>query len=129
MARLARCHVLVHPSLHDSGGWVCLEAMASARPVICLDLGGPATQVTDDTGFRVHAGTPEQAIADMAAAMRKLHDDPELRRRMASAGPKRVIEAFCWDEKVRRMNQIYAELMAGERATRDSQTPVATSIL
>ena len=129
MARLAKCHVLVHPSLHDSGGWVCLEAMASGRPVICLDLGGPATQVTDETGFRIHAGTPDQAIADMAAAMRRLHDDPALRRSMAAAGPKRVVEAFCWDEKVRRMNQIYAELMAGARATSTARTPVATPIL
>jgi glycosyltransferase involved in cell wall biosynthesis len=130
MARLAKCHVLVHPSLHDSGGWVCLEAMASGRPVICLDLGGPATQVTDETGFRIHAGTPDQAIADMAAAMRKLHDDPALRRRLAGAGPKRVMEAFCWDEKVRRMNTIYAELMAGSaRTTGNSRTPVTTPIL
>ena len=44
---LAACDVLVHPSLHDSGGWVCLEAMAAGKPVICLDLGGPAEQVTD----------------------------------------------------------------------------------
>jgi glycosyltransferase involved in cell wall biosynthesis len=129
MARLARCHVLVHPSLHDSGGWVCLEAMASGRAVICLDLGGPATQVTDETGFRIHAGTPEQAITDMATAMRKLHDDPELRRRMSGAGPSRVIEAFCWDGKVRRMNAIYAELMTGARATTNARTPVATPIL
>src|SRR5207302_4690506 len=28
LARLAACNALVHPSLHDSGGWVCLEAMA-----------------------------------------------------------------------------------------------------
>jgi glycosyltransferase involved in cell wall biosynthesis len=130
MARLAKCHVLVHPSLHDSGGWVCLEAMASARPVICLDLGGPATQVTDETGFRIHAGTPEQAIADMALAMRKLHDDPNLRRRMSAAGPKRVMDAFCWDEKVRRMNAIYAELMAATTtAPKGGRSPLATPVL
>ena len=42
LRQLAECDVLVHPSLHDSGGGVCLEAMAAGRPVICLDLGGPA---------------------------------------------------------------------------------------
>jgi glycosyltransferase involved in cell wall biosynthesis len=129
LAKLAKCHVLVHPSLHDSGGWVCLEAMASGRPVICLDLGGPATQVTDETGFRIRAGTPDQAIADMAAAMRRLHDDAGLRRRMAAAGPRRVMEGFCWDEKVRRMNGIYAELMAGARPASASPTSIATPIL
>jgi glycosyltransferase involved in cell wall biosynthesis len=43
LLKLGECHVLVHPSLHDSGGWVCLEAMAAGRPLLCLDLGGPAT--------------------------------------------------------------------------------------
>ena len=41
LEKLAECDVLIHPSLHESGGWVCLEAMAAGRPVVCLDLGGP----------------------------------------------------------------------------------------
>ena len=55
-------HVLVHPSLHDSGGWVCLEAMAAGKPVICLDLGGPAEQVTERTGVKVSRHNPQQAV-------------------------------------------------------------------
>jgi glycosyltransferase involved in cell wall biosynthesis len=61
-ARLGESTALVHPSLHDSGGMVCLEAMACARPVICLDLGGPATQVTDDAGLRIPAVDPERTV-------------------------------------------------------------------
>ncbi len=40
VSKLGECDVLGASSLHDSGGWVCLEAMAAGRPVICLDLGG-----------------------------------------------------------------------------------------
>jgi glycosyltransferase involved in cell wall biosynthesis len=61
MTKLVECQVLVHPSLHDSGGWVCLEAMAAGKPVICLDLGGPATQVTDKTGYKVFPGNPARS--------------------------------------------------------------------
>ena len=50
LRKLAECDVLLHPSLHDSGGFVSVEAMAAGRPVICLDLGGLALQVTDETG-------------------------------------------------------------------------------
>lgn len=39
-------HVFVFPSLHDSGGTVVLEAQAYGLPVICLDIGGPATLVS-----------------------------------------------------------------------------------
>jgi glycosyltransferase involved in cell wall biosynthesis len=31
LSRLAQCDVLIHPSSHDSGFWVSLEAMAAAR--------------------------------------------------------------------------------------------------
>ncbi|MCU0527265.1 MAG: glycosyltransferase [Elainella sp. Prado103] len=69
LERLGECHVLVHPSLHDSGGWVCLEGMAAGRPILCLDLGGPGVQVTGETGIKVPAHTPEQAVKDLATAM------------------------------------------------------------
>jgi len=96
LERLAESHVLVHPSLHDSGGWVCIEAMASGRPVICLNLGGPAIQVTEKTGFKVDATNPEQAIQDMAAAMQKLAQNPDLRVQMGQAGRQLVHKEFSW---------------------------------
>src|SRR5208337_4499961 len=76
LEKLGKCDVLVHPSLHDSGGWVCLEAMAAGRPVVCLDLGGPALQVTEDTGIKVPATSPEQVVSDLATAFYKLASDP-----------------------------------------------------
>ena len=104
---------LVHPSLHDSGGWVCLEAMAAGKPVICLDLGGPAVQVTPETGFKIAAGTPEQAVRDMAAAMRRLAQDEGLRRRMGEAGRRRVCEAFSWERKGEVLSAYYREAWEG----------------
>ena len=46
--KLAECDVLVHPALHEAFGNVCLEALASGRSVICLDLGGPGLQVKEE---------------------------------------------------------------------------------
>ncbi|ROR35148.1 glycosyltransferase family 4 protein [Inmirania thermothiophila] len=107
LQKLAECDVLVHPSLHDSGGWVCVEAMAAGKPVICLDLGGPALQVTGETGFKIPARTPEQAVEEMAKAMRKLAEDPELRRRMGEAARKRVKEAFSWERRGEEIQKVY----------------------
>lgn len=109
LEKLRECDVLVHPSLHDSGGWVCMEAMAAARPVICLDLGGPAVQVTEKTGFKIHAGTPEQTVMDLAKAMTCLAKDSELRLRMGEAGQKRVREAFSWESKGLKLCELYQE--------------------
>ncbi len=107
---LNACDVLVHPSLHESGGMVCLEALTLGLPVICLDLGGPAVQVTEETGFKVLAGKPEQAVSDMAATMRRLSNDPKLLTDLGEAARKRATEDFSWSERGARMAELDREV-------------------
>ena len=107
---LAACDVLVHPSFHDSGAFVCLEAMAFGKPVICLDLGGPAVQVTDETGVKVGASNPEQVLHDLSFAMQRLAEDPNLRQQMGKTGLKRVNEHFLWDKKAEYFSSLYLQL-------------------
>ena len=52
-----------------------MEAMAAGRPVICLDLGGPALQVTEATGIKIPAISPEQVISDIAIALERIATD------------------------------------------------------
>ncbi len=110
LLKLGLCHMLVHPSLHDSGGWVCLEAMAAGKPVICLDLGGPADQVTSDTGFKVPALDPDQAVKDMARAMAVLAKDPRLRARLGQAGKDRVASKYAWEQKGEFVSALYRRI-------------------
>ena len=110
LEKLAQSHVLVHPSLHDSGGWVCLEGMAAGRPVLCLDLGGPAVQVTDETGFKIPAHTPEQTVQDLSSAMRRLAQEPDLREKMGAAGKKLVREQYSWQVKGEQLSQLYKQV-------------------
>jgi glycosyltransferase involved in cell wall biosynthesis len=108
LEKLMECDVLVHPSLHDSGGWVCVEAMAAGRPVICLDLGGPAVQVTEETGIKIPAGSPQQVIRDLAVAMSQLAEDRVRCERLGSAARQHVRECFCWDKKGKWLNLLYS---------------------
>jgi glycosyltransferase involved in cell wall biosynthesis len=112
LEKLAECHVLLHPSLHDSGGSVCLEAMAAGRPVVCLDLGGPALQVTEDTGIKVPATSPEQIVSDLAAAMTRLARDPVLRVRLGIAARQRVQEHFDWAGKGDWLSEVYRQVLS-----------------
>jgi glycosyltransferase involved in cell wall biosynthesis len=109
---LGSCLALVHPSLHESGGFVCLEAMAAGRPVICLDLGGPAVQVTPATGFKIPAIDPDQAVGGLAAAMTSLAHDPELRSQMGRAGRQRVDRLFNWETKGQFLTDVYEKILA-----------------
>jgi glycosyltransferase involved in cell wall biosynthesis len=110
--KLSKCHVLVHPSLHDSGGWVCLEAMAAGRPVLCLDLGGPAVQVTKETGIKIAARNPEQAVDDLAAAIVRLAENSELRMLMGQAGQKLVSESHSWRARGEEIAKLYEDIVA-----------------
>ncbi|MGC1306805.1 MAG: glycosyltransferase [Phormidesmis sp.] len=111
LSTLGQCHVMVHPSLHDSGGWVCLEAMAAGRPVICLDLGGPGVQVTKAAGFKIAAIDPDQAIAQIAASMTALANDFELRSRMGQAGRQVVQDHYNWERKILAQINLYEQVL------------------
>jgi len=111
LRRVQECHILIHPSLHDSGGWVCLEAMAMGRAVICLDLGGPQIQVIDATGIKVAARSPQQAVSDLAEAMVRLGRDGALRKRLGDSGQQRVRDYYNWTAKGQYWAQCYADIL------------------
>ena len=85
--------------------------MAAGRPVLCLDVGGPALQVTEETGFKVPALSPEQVVTDLAEALRRLAQDPVLRARLGKAARARVVEYFGWDKKGEWIREVYGEVV------------------
>lgn len=117
LEKLGSCTALVHPSLHDSGGWVCLEAMMAARPVICLNLGGPSIQVTNETGFKVDAPDPDRAVKGLAAAMVRLANDSELQLAMGRAGQQRVKDFYSWENRGHQICQLYADVVKNRQAS------------
>jgi glycosyltransferase involved in cell wall biosynthesis len=86
--------------------------MAAGRPVLCLDLGGPSVQVTEETGFKIPAHNPLQAVDALAQAMSHLAKEPELRLSMGQAGQQRVREMFSWEAKGQALAQLYEEILA-----------------
>lgn len=109
--KLGECLALIHPSLHESGGLVCLEAMAAGCPVICLNIGGPAIHVTEETGFKISVNTPQQVIDDLASAMIQIVKEPDLWQRYSQAGQERVQTDFSWESKGLAQAKLYQELL------------------
>jgi glycosyltransferase involved in cell wall biosynthesis len=123
LERLLEADILVHPSLHDSGGWVCLEGMAAGKPILCLELGGPAVQVTDETGIRIKARTPDKVTQDLSEAMVRLAEDARLRQRMGEAGRSRVQKRYIWDRRGEEYAEIYRMLVTPRTPGVDSGQP------
>lgn len=106
---LSICDAFVYPCLRGAISMAVLEAMAAGLPVICLDLGGTALQVDDNSGIRVRAISPAQVTSDLAEAMCRLSDDESLRRRMGDAGRRRVQSEFSWDAKALHLSEMYRQ--------------------
>jgi glycosyltransferase involved in cell wall biosynthesis len=70
--------LFLFPSLHDSGGFVVLEALSHGLPVVCLDLGGPKDMVTANSGVVMRTGgqNTAQVAAMMARDIRQLIESP-----------------------------------------------------
>jgi glycosyltransferase involved in cell wall biosynthesis len=121
LERLRDVHALIHPTLHDSGSWVCAEAMMAGRAVICLDLGGPAAQVTAQTGFKIRAQGPRQAVHEIAAALRRLASNADLGRTMGEAGRLRA-QALCrWEPRGRLLAAFYRQALQGSARARSRE--------
>lgn len=112
---LATATALVHPTLHDSGGGVCLEALAAGRPVIGLALGGTAVHVGPGCGLLISPETPAQVVADLARAMRRLAAHPDEVRAMGTAGRAFVADHFTWEAKLAATSNLYRTLVAPAR--------------
>ncbi len=114
LSKLGETHVLVHPSLHDSGGWVCLEAMAAKRPILCLDLGGPKDIITQETGIKITDHSPQQAVQELAVAMQNLVEDRQLYNRLGESAQIRVKQVYNWTVKGKQLNRFYQTITQSE---------------
>jgi glycosyltransferase involved in cell wall biosynthesis len=105
-ALLAESDALVHASvIAEPFGQVVLEGMASGLPVIATAAGGPVEVITDEVdGLLV---TPDDVPA-LAAQLRRLRDDADLRHRLATAAKNRAQDftARAVSEQVRAAWQI-----------------------
>lgn len=107
---LSGADLFVHPSLHDSGSWACLEAMAAGCPVLCFDLGGPAVHVSPEYGIKLPATGRDQAVRQLAEAMQSLGADRALRARMGEAGQRSARQLFSWERKGQLIRQHYLQV-------------------
>jgi len=97
--------VFVFPSLYEGFGLTVLEAMACGVPVVTSNQSA-MPECVGDAGLLVdpldHDG--------VAAAIERLLDDDDLRKRLADAGRQRSA-VFTWAETARRTWSVYEELV------------------
>jgi len=122
IALYTQAAIFVCPSVYEPFGIINLEAMACETPVVASAVGG-IPEVVDDgtTGLlvRLDAGgpaegeprNPEQFSKDLAGAVNRLLDNPELRASMARNARARVEQHFSWTSIARQTLDFYTRII------------------
>lgn len=113
---LRQADILLFPTVAEEAlGRSAVEAMGAGRPVIASRIGGLPYTVTDGlTGLLFEPGN----VADLAAKIELLLDDPPRRVKMGQAGRERFEAEFTWETVIERH---YRRLL---RSDADTAAPV-----
>jgi len=111
---LAAADILVAPSRTAPDGWVeaqgltIIEAMMAGLPVIATRTGGIVDSVDHDvSGLLV----PERSPADLATAITRLVDDPELAKSLGRSARQEAAARFSRETSAAQFSQLFESLI------------------
>jgi glycosyltransferase involved in cell wall biosynthesis len=105
---LQEVDIVVHPSLTEGLSNVILEAMAAGIPVVATRAGGNSELVDDGrTGFLV----PVKDAAQIANAVGRLLDEPQMARTFGERARQRVVDEFALDRMLSKTEALYLRLL------------------
>jgi glycosyltransferase involved in cell wall biosynthesis len=108
--RLRQSDVFVMPSLHDCGGAVVLEAMATGLPVVATAWGGPLDYLDESCGILVEPSSRKALVEGFSNAIIRLAESATLREEMGEAGYHRTRRDFDWERKIDHILEVYASV-------------------
>ncbi len=103
---LALADFCVLPSYYEGLPLVAIESLAAGRTIVATAVDGtPEVVVDGKTGLTVPPGNSHA----LAAAIRRMLQEPELRRKMAHAGRDWVLARFSLDRQVQQTQELYLQ--------------------
>ncbi|MGQ9501269.1 MAG: glycosyltransferase [Anaerolineae bacterium] len=108
--RQADVFVLPANARAEAFGTVLLEAMASGLPCVTTELGTGTSWIVQHgvTGLVV----PPNDIPALVTALKQLHQDAALRRRLGQAGRARVEQSFTVERMIQSVEAVYQQALA-----------------
>ncbi len=105
---LAACDVVALPSRYEGASLAVLEAMAAGRPLLTSAIPGTVELVSDgDTALLAPPGD----VAALAAGLRRLLDDPQLREALGRRARERAAAEFSTTVMGERVAAIYSQIL------------------
>lgn len=108
---LTEADFMIIPSVIESFSLATVEAMASAKPVISTDCGGPAELIVDgETGYVVPVNDPDR----LSTRILELLACKEKTKEMGAAGLKRFQENFTVEAYANKFAALYQDIVMGD---------------
>lgn len=105
---LAQSHIVCLPSYREGLPKALLEAASSGRPIVTTDTNGCREVVRHgENGFLV----PVKSTLDLADALQRLIENPELRQKMGTRGREIVVIEFAVGRVIAETMSVYEELL------------------
>ncbi|QDU42811.1 Putative glycosyltransferase EpsD [Symmachiella dynata] len=102
--------IVVHTSLREGLARVLPQGLISGKPVISYDVDGAREVcIEGETGFLL----PPKSVPQLAEAIGKLADSPELREQYGRTGRERFTDQFRQQTMVRELREIYQAVIDG----------------
>jgi len=113
-----KADIFCFPSIREFGGAVVMEAMACGLPCIVANNGGIGEYVTEETGFKIEPISRDYLTQELTNKIQMLVEDERLRESMSAKAIEKARE-FEWDNKARKILEIYQKMLA-EKGVRAS---------
>lgn len=115
--------VFAFTSLRDTSGTVVLEALAAAKPVICLDHQGVGAIVTPECGIKIPVTNRHDVARRLCDAVALLQRNRKLRDALADGARTRASD-YLWSRQAGRIAEEYNRILesVGSNARCDLRT-------
>jgi glycosyltransferase involved in cell wall biosynthesis len=124
-ALYAQAQVAVVPSLYEGFSLPAIEAMACGVPLVATT-GGAIPEVVGRSGVTALLVPPGDAEA-LAAAVRRVLDDPDLANRLGADGRRRVLGRFTWRATAEGTAEQYRATLEDRRLGRGGRAPAPSA--
>lgn len=97
----------------ENAGFVTLEAMSQALPVVCLNYGGAKTFVKEGTDFQLVDPSLDfdSLIKDFSKKIKKIYFDKSMGNRLGLLNKETVRQYYTWESKAIKMVRMYRDLI------------------
>ena len=110
--RFAMANLFLFPTL-ENAGFVTLEAMSNALPIIAMKYGGPEQFIKHNVEEQLVSSTQsyEEISDDISERIESFYADKSLREKVGVQNRKDILNLFTWEAKAEKMKKIYNDLL------------------